>query len=42
MLPYHAAGVAAALTIGKENYDVKEVQKELLRQNAFINKEEEN
>lgn len=32
----HAAGVAAALTIGKENYDVKEIQKELIRQGAII------
>ncbi len=32
----HAAGVAAALTLGSKNYDVKNVQKELIRQNALI------
>lgn len=31
-----AAGVAAALTLDSKNYDVKNVQKELVRQNALI------
>lgn len=31
-----AAGVAAALTLGSENYDIKKVQDELLKQNALI------
>ncbi|MDF2803839.1 MAG: putative dependent oxidoreductase [Anaerocolumna sp.] len=32
----HAAGVAAALTIDKEIYNVKEIQEELIRQGAII------
>ena len=31
-----AAGVAAALTLQNENYDVKKVQEELLKQGALI------
>ena len=30
------AGVSAALTLDKENYDIAEIQKELIRQNALI------
>ncbi|WP_312337681.1 FAD-dependent oxidoreductase [Anaerospora hongkongensis] len=32
----HAAGVAAALSIGKFGYDTKQIQAELVRQNAII------
>ncbi len=32
----HAAGVAAALTIGKDGYDVDSIQSELIRQKAII------
>lgn len=32
----HAAGVAAALSMGREDYDVKAIQQELLRQGALI------
>ena len=31
-----AAGVAAALTLNNEHYDVKQVQNELLKQGALI------